>query len=403
MATPFSFSSGLGSNDGSSGTGYSWNTSNPFNMPPSGGHRSVYNYPGSSTFGYGATGTLCIVCNIRPPFSRNGKSYPTCGLTCASRLKTRQSGSPWGSSQDGGANQGSQQSSSSSGGTQRTNFTPPQPVQPGMPVCVICKVRSTLQGYLTCGRSCVEKLCKEGGDPAVCDYCHARPRVAGQNQCGATCAAKAKNACLLCKCRPTTGKFHLCGKTCKTISTMKTPLILEAPKGHKTYTMVESLFQQAWKSGTAPIIKKIFKIIENDDFRRPYDAYLKATGNEKFRYHGTRRSCQLGVSTTELCADPGCRICNILKTSFKVSLANNGCFGAGIYSSSASNKAFGYGAASGAMLLNKVVLGKPYPTGLGTRSCPDGYNSVVYDEGGAANETIVYRDDAIRPVFLIMF
>ncbi|KAF5326037.1 hypothetical protein D9611_000895 [Ephemerocybe angulata] len=389
MATPFSSQSGLGSNDGSPGTGYSWNGSNPFNMPQPGGHRSAYHYPGSAIFGYGATaGTLCIVCNIRPPFSRNGKSYPTCGLTCASRLKARQSGSPWGSSQarsvDGGANQGAQQSGS-------------------RPVCVICKVRSTLQGYLTCGRSCIEKLCKEGGNPAVCDYCHARPRVAGQNQCGATCAAKAKNACLLCKCRPTTGKFHLCGKMCKTISTMKTPLILEAPKGHKTYTMVESLFQQAWKLGTAPIIKKIFKIIENDDFRRPYDAYLKATGNETFRYHGTRRSCQLGVSTTELCADPNCRICNILKTSFKVSLANNGCFGAGIYSSSASNTAYAYGAATGAMILNKVVLGKPYPTGLGTTSCPAGYNSVVYDEGGASNETIVYRDDAIRPVFLIMF
>jgi len=58
--------------------------------------------------------------------------------------------------------------------------------------------------------------------------------------------------------------------------------------------------------------------------------------------------------------------------------------------------------------------------GGGVRSCPAGYHSVSYkinwsnlteaggfkvvcDQNGAGNQTIVYSDDAIRPVFLLVF
>jgi len=81
---------------------------------------------------------------------------------------------------------------------------------------------------------------------------------------------------------------------------------------------------------------------------------------------------------------------------------------------------------SGALLLTKVVLGKvKYVSGWNeVMSCPSGYNSVcfplfsslhsefnlslyakvVFDrQNGSLNETIIYSDDAIRPVFLIMF
>jgi len=80
---------------------------------------------------------------------------------------------------------------------------------------------------------------------------------------------------------------------------------------------------------------------------------------------------------------------------------------------------------SGALLLTKVVLGKvKYVSGWNeVMSCPLGYNSVcafilfqvtcednlislkvVYDRlNGCLNETIIYSDDAIRPVFLIIF
>ncbi|TEB30486.1 hypothetical protein FA13DRAFT_1792468 [Coprinellus micaceus] len=165
----------------------------------------------------------------------------------------------------------------------------------------VCKTHSAYRsGYVTCGLKCAEKLCKDGGDPTMCDYCHRKPRSAGSSQCGTPCVEMAKVACLLCKSRPKNGVgYHLCGKTCKRIATKTTPLILEAPKGHKTYEMVEKRFQTAWHNVTVqlPAIKRIFKIIEDDEFLRPYAEYKELKGKECFRYHGTGRECQLGVST----------------------------------------------------------------------------------------------------------
>ncbi|TEB30473.1 ADP-ribosylation [Coprinellus micaceus] len=353
----------------------------------------------------------CIICQEKPPYSnpRTGQSYPTCGLTCAAVLS--QQGTPRSS------RSGSSSRSGTPGHTKATRRTPfhmaayhsprsiPFPIPQKRPDCVVCKTKSTHRGYLTCGLTCAEKLCKDGSDPTMCN-----PKSPNHDQCGDTCAEQAKVACLLCKCRPKNGaKYHLCGKTCHRIAMKATPMILEAPKGHKTYEMAEKKFQDAWNNVTGPLptIKKIFKIIENDEFLKPYAIYRKKVGNEHFRYHGTKRECQLGVTATELCTSATCAVCNILKTSFQVSLAHTGgAFGPGVYSSSASNKAFSYCGVGGAMLVTKVILGKIRTvTGWNeVMSCPDGFNSVVFDRmNGQLNETIVYTDDAIRPVFLITF
>jgi len=241
----------------------------------------------------------------------------------------------------------------------------------------------------------------------MCNYCHRRSKVTGHDQCGDTCKAAAKLACLLCKSRPKYKSYHLCGKTCKQISVKSTPLLLEAPAGHVSHKMVEKKFQTAWAVGTAPAIKHIYKIIENNSFLQPYDAYKKRVGNEVFRYHGTKRTCTLGTNgNTKLCSG-SCSLCSILRTSFKTSLAGNGCFGRGIYSSSSPQKAHAYMGGTGAMVLTKVVLGKVWDvcTQSHVTSLPAGYNSVVYNPANtpSANETIVYTDDAIRPVFLIIF
>jgi hypothetical protein len=186
---------------------------------------------------------------------------------------------------------------------------------------------------------------------------------------------------------------------------------LEVPKGHVTYEMVEKKFTSSWKfpNTRIPIIQRIYKVIENKAFLQPYDRYKKTVGNEVFRYHGTTRKCPLGSpGNTKLCNDTTCALCSILKTSFKTSLANpRGAFGAGVYSSSASNKAYSYTASgAGAMLLTKVVLGTVRKvTGWNeVMACPPGFHSVVFErQNDCLNETIVYSDDAIRPVFLIMF
>jgi len=194
------------------------------------------------------------------------------------------------------------------------------------------------------------------------------------------------------------------------IATKRTPLILEARRDHMTYAEVERRFMRAWKGvGACPSIKKVFKIIENKSFLQPYDQYKKRLGNEVFRYHGTSRSCTLGSQgNTRLCPSTTCALCSILRTSFKVNLANPlGGFGAGVYTSSAANKAYSYSnGGRGAIIVTKVVLGTAYEVSAFNEvmSCPRGYNSVVFNrQNGMLNETIVYTNDAIRPVFLIIF
>jgi len=58
------------------------------------------------------------------------------------------------------------------------------------------------------------------------------------------------------------------------------------------------------------------------------------------------------------------------------------------------------------MFLTKVVMGKEYFVSdfAEVKSLPSGYHSVVFDRlNGMLNESVVYEDAAIRPVFLIIF
>jgi len=58
------------------------------------------------------------------------------------------------------------------------------------------------------------------------------------------------------------------------------------------------------------------------------------------------------------------------------------------------------------MFVNKTVLGVPYRVSAFAQvnTLPRGYNSVVFDnKGGRSNETVVYDNSAIRPVFLLIF
>jgi len=58
------------------------------------------------------------------------------------------------------------------------------------------------------------------------------------------------------------------------------------------------------------------------------------------------------------------------------------------------------------MFLAKVVLGnvRNVTEFEEVKSCPRGYQSVVFDRMyGRLNETVVYTNEAIRPVFLMIF
>jgi len=314
---------------------------------------------------------LCIVCHIKPPYSKGGNRYPTCGLQCAAQLELRQI----------------LQSRSS------------------QPLCIVCRNRPSYskgsKNYPTCGLKCAAELKR------LCDYCHKKPKQKNFLHCGRTCRDLARNACLLCRSRPKNGGYQFCGRTCRDNARTQAPLILEIPRDHTTFDMVQKKFQKSWKAGQPPSVEKVYKIVENSNFLVRYDKYLKKHGNECFRYHGTQRGCRLGDDGhTTLCTSSSCSACSILKTSFQVRCAkSSGAFGAGIYTSSASNKSASY-TSSGIMFLNKVVLGKVHNVSqfADVKSCPRSCQSVVFDRmNGQLNETVVYTNDAIRPVFLIVF
>ncbi|KAF8802255.1 hypothetical protein BYT27DRAFT_7197347 [Phlegmacium glaucopus] len=365
---------------------------------------------------------MCVVCKLAPAYSKSGVSYPTCGLTCASKMQNvimtspnrtlpeLQSPPQYTSIAPSSASQSEFSYSAKQGSVNGSRHHRPRQVDNP---CVVCRRKPCRDaGYVTCGMKCAEKLCSRGNsNPHMCDYCHRRPKADGYNQCGKTCGENANRACLLCRCRPRFGRYHLCGRTCKKIASKWTPLILEAPPGHATYNEVEKRFKRAWNGGGGPCppIKKIYKIIENKSFLASYDRYKKTIGNEVFRYHGAKRGCTLGSQgNMRLCSSTACALCSILRTSFNVNLASpSGAFGPGVYTSSAANKAYSYtDGGTGAIILTKVVLGTAYTVRGWNQvmACPAGYNSVVFDrQNGALNETIVYTNDAVRPVFLIIF
>ncbi|KIO21985.1 hypothetical protein M407DRAFT_217386 [Tulasnella calospora MUT 4182] len=148
-------------------------------------------------------------------------------------------------------------------------------------------------------------------------------------------------------------------------------------------------------------------------------------GNERRRWHGTTRACNIGDARRcyprprllTCCGQSNCPLCCILWSSFRVDKSNSSGrlfnrFGAGIYTSSTSSKADDYAESAvpsyyKAMLLAKVIVGRGYKSTQDAQmtSPPFGYDSVIGEAGGSLkyDELVVYRDDAIRPSWLIVY
>jgi len=132
-------------------------------------------------------------------------------------------------------------------------------------------------------------------------------------------------SCLMCCIRPKNSRFDFCGLACLLDARKLAPLLLAIPRDHVTFTMVKSKFRRAWKAGLCPNIKSVHRVVESSASIDAYSAYLHKYGNEQFRFHGTNRRCRLGDDGhTTLCTSSLCSACSIIKTSFKVSLANPG-------------------------------------------------------------------------------
>ena len=77
--------------------------------------------------------------------------------------------------------------------------------------------------------------------------------------------------------------------------------------------------------------------------KHTFVAQGRTPGNEKRRWHGTVRECNIGdEGETEFCSDPSCSLCCIMKTTFDIAWSdkknNFRRFGKGIYTSSTSSK-----------------------------------------------------------------
>lgn len=135
-----------------------------------------------------------------------------------------------------------------------------------------------------------------------------------------------KSVCLMCRRRRKNGRFDFCGIDCRSEAQALSPLLLEVPKGHTTFTKVERKFQDSWKpaiDAPCPPVREVYRVVESAALLEAYTEYRETYGNEHFRYHGTKRSCQLGNNGyTTLCESPLCNACSIIKTSFEVTLAN---------------------------------------------------------------------------------
>ncbi|KAH9932383.1 uncharacterized protein B0H18DRAFT_55450 [Fomitopsis serialis] len=265
-----------------------------------------------------------------------------------------------------------------------------------------------------------------GPDGVSSDYCSRAHR--------SQCVQDNDELCLLCEQRPKAtinGKLSdFCSNKCKEDTFDSAPIILNVTEKTKTFQEVAKQFTDQWKhpSFRIPPVVKIWKIYCDKDHADQFMSYKHdverstgiAGGNSRRRWHGTIRTCTIGDSGKDfsLCKDPNCSLCSIITTSFRIVRAgqrtNFGRFGAGIYTSATSSKSHDYAQQLGggskykAMLLTDVVMGKTIKLTTGDPSLtepPHGYDSVVGEPGGDLNydEAIVYRDDAIRPLFLVIY
>lgn len=216
----------------------------------------------------------------------------------------------------------------------------------------------------------------------------------------------------------------------KTSTTLR---ILSPGYGYGTgeYLKIANLFENAWAHAhkALPAIKRIFAVELPDHLEDSYSSYksllVQTRGspgvNERLVFHGTPRHCSLGEweSWTDLCSKPLCSLCGVLRESFSVARAGTAPdrnflrFGYGIYTTNMSSKADDYTNdlpyfSNRVLVVAKVLLGRASVLHRTTQTLlgpPAGFDSVLGEVGMDLNydEQVLYRDDAIRPAYVIIY
>eukprot|EP00927_Polykrikos_kofoidii_P023939 TRINITY_DN21875_c0_g1_i1.p1 TRINITY_DN21875_c0_g1~~TRINITY_DN21875_c0_g1_i1.p1 ORF type:complete len:520 (-),score=74.53 TRINITY_DN21875_c0_g1_i1:78-1571(-) len=151
-------------------------------------------------------------------------------------------------------------------------------------------------------------------------------------------------------------------------------------------------------------------------------------GNEMRRFHGTRLVCDF---QGEPCNDPGCSVCRIIQGGrFSLSCIgegskNMGHFGSGLYFTSFSNTAKGYGLdpaagltpppksmkdfvslrAGNAVIVALVIAGRPQIVEVPTTDpLPPGFNSrLAIKKTTKVDELVIFNENQVIPRYLITF
>jgi len=212
------------------------------------------------------------------------------------------------------------------------------------------------------------------------------------------------------------------------------PILVHVPYDHETFNNVANQFQQSWRHSTpCPKVQAIYKIVEREETVNQYNAYRDEVeargkftaidltpGNQRRRWHGTNRNCNIGDNgLTSFCYSPQCSLCCIIRTSFDIRHSKKktgwGRFGNGIYTSATSSKSNDYSknlvpSPWKAILLSYVVVGKAKKFALDRPTltqAPDGFDAVIGEATamGTLNydELVVYTNDAVRPAYLVMY
>ncbi|KAG9030649.1 hypothetical protein FRB95_003664 [Tulasnella sp. JGI-2019a] len=210
-------------------------------------------------------------------------------------------------------------------------------------------------------------------------------------------------------------------------------------KNNSKFRDIAGQFYESWRHDDepVPIVQRIYKIIQSEELMKRYFTYREsveahgtfterrmASGNERRRWYGTGRSCNLGddAKRTKLCSSDDCGVCGIIRTSFTLSGAvtvdhgNTGELdGQGVNVSSTSSKFHDYvkdhqtsNSLYLSLLLTTVIAGEGYKTltdGESLSKPPSGYHSTLREVGDIINydEIVVYNEDAIRPAWLIIY
>ncbi|KAH7103567.1 hypothetical protein BKA62DRAFT_45615 [Auriculariales sp. MPI-PUGE-AT-0066] len=257
-----------------------------------------------------------------------------------------------------------------------------------------------------------------------------------------------KDTCLVCNKHPKRRDYQFCSDGCTAqVTNQAYPHLIRVPEDHIFFANVTSQFSSNWLSSKPmPRVHKIYLITWPREMRNSFQKYRSEISNrfridesslpaESRSYHAKRpaeikafrserRSCQLGETrkNLELCSGE-CRLCQAIRTGFGSSLrhkremvrknSKSGVrFGAGVYMTPQSNKAYQYakdmnpGSKYKAVLVTRVVLGKQEElraeNTMLERPSP-GFDSVLgVAAGGEDSEYIVYHEDAVRPAYLLM-